>query len=350
MINDAKGGCATLQLVSNFSDFLPYTAHGLSSIGFPTVFPVAFRFLPTTSLHSCTDLRDPALAFNILITVLLFAVIRPKQIFSFWCLVCIGFWHITLFSQPQNTPPPIDTAFSIFLPALFVAYAIWRVAFRFVMPSFVRMPIEATVWYVAPFWLGVLLNVVFDKVPIDRLTASDIRQRPGSLVAVIIIVIIVFFIAVNQVRIIRKTGWLPHYLGWYIIGGLVILILSQLPGLQLRLHHYIIALALVPGTAFPTRLSAIYQSFLLGLFLNGVAAFGFASILQTAADVGSLIFCSQTLAKVCTLFSYKETLQWDRLCLCLQLIPPTLLRLYPFRTRQSRGCPFPTVAGMDSLY
>jgi len=65
----------------------------------------------------------------------------------------------------------------------------------------------------------------------------------------------------------------------------VTLVLALLPGLEFRLHHYIISLALFPGTGFPTRLSAIYQGFLLGMFLNGVAAFGFDSILQTAADL-----------------------------------------------------------------
>ncbi|THH34137.1 hypothetical protein EUX98_g190 [Antrodiella citrinella] len=271
--------------MGNFSDFLPYTANGLSSIGFPTIFPVSYRFLPTTSLHSCADLRDPALAFNILITVLLFLVLRPKPIFTYWCLVCIGFWHVTLFSQPQASPPPIDTAFSIFLPALFVAYAFWRLAFRFVVPIFSSMPIEATVWYLAPFWAGVLCNIIFDEIPISRLTASDIDQRKGGITALVIIVIVVLFIVVNQVRVIRKTGWLPYYLGWYILGALTVVVLSQLPGLEFRLHHYILAIVLIPGTAFPTRLSAVYQAFLLGMFLNGVAAFGFASILQTAADL-----------------------------------------------------------------
>ena len=71
------------------------------------------------------------------------------------------------------------------------------------------------------------------------------------------------------------------------MGGLVVLVISQLPGLQGRIHHYIIAIILMPGTEFPTRLSAIYQGFLLGMFLNGVAAFGFDSILQTADDVSS---------------------------------------------------------------
>lgn len=65
-----------------------------------------------------------------------------------------------------------------------------------------------------------------------------------------------------------------------------------------RSHHYIAAMALIPATAFPTRLSLVYQgsvvlqaiqsatltvhhSILLGLFLNGAARWGFDSILQT---------------------------------------------------------------------
>ncbi|TFK56958.1 LCCL domain-containing protein [Heliocybe sulcata] len=285
MFRDSAGGCATLELIGNFTDFLPTTAHGLSSIGFPSVFPLSFRFTPSNTLSHCADLRNPALAFNILVTWLLFWVLRPKPIVLYWCLVCIGYWHVALFSQPQGTPPPLDTAFGTFLPALFIAYAFWRLAFRFVLPAFSKAPIEASVWYLATFWAGVLTNITTDKIPIDRLVGSDIAQRPGAVTALVIIVIILVVIVINQIRVIRKTGWLPHYARWYIIGGLVTLVLALLPGLEFRIHHYVLAMVLIPGTAFPTRLSAIYQGFLLGMFLNGAAAFGFDSILQTAADL-----------------------------------------------------------------
>ncbi|KDQ63414.1 hypothetical protein JAAARDRAFT_29445 [Jaapia argillacea MUCL 33604] len=284
-ISDSKGGCASVQLLGNFTDFVATTANGLTSIGFPSIFPVSFNFAPTTTLSYCSDLRNEALAFNVIITCLLFLVFRPKSIVLFWFLVCIGFWHITLFSQPQATPPPLDVAFGIFLPALFVCYAFWRLAFRFVMPAFEKAPIEAMVWYIGPFWVGVLTNLTTGKIPIDRLLPSDIGQQRGGIAALIVIVIVLFLVVVNQLRVIRKTGWLPWYAGWYILGGLVAMVLALLPSLQFRLHHYIFAIALIPGTAFPTRLSAIYQGFLLGTFLNGVAAFGFASILQTAADL-----------------------------------------------------------------
>lgn len=285
VISNSKGGCGSLQLVGNFTDFLPFDANGLSSIGFPTVFPVAFRFLGSTALSHCTDLRNPALAFNVLITSALFIILRPKSIVLFWCLVCIGYWHVILFSQPTGPPPELDVAFGSFLPVLFIAYGFWRLAFRFVMPAFRGAPVESCFLYLSGFWVGILNNLTFDRLPLSRLTSSDITKRNGAIATLVVLLVIITVLAINQVRVVRKTGWLPHYLGWYIAGGLVTLVIALLPGLSLRLHHYIIPMIILPGTGFPTRLSAIYQGLMLGLFLNGTAAFGLASILQTAADV-----------------------------------------------------------------
>ncbi|KXN83895.1 hypothetical protein AN958_00975 [Leucoagaricus sp. SymC.cos] len=322
VIPRSRGGCGSLRLVGNFTDFLPITANGLSSIGFPSVFPSSFRFLSTTTLSHCEDLRDDALAFNILITCALFLVLRPKPIILFWSLVCIGFWHVVLFSQPMGPPPKIDVAFGTFLPALFIAYAFWRLAFRFVLPEFVaKAPLESCVLYLSGYWVGVLYNLTIDKIPISRLLASDINKRPGGLVAFIIILVIVVALVINQIRVIRKTGWLPYYAMWYIFGGLVIMVMALLPGLQLRLHHYIIPMALLPGTAWPTRLSAIYQGLLLGMFLNGGAAFGFDSILQTPeelkqdAPMGSVLptFLSNSTNFNASIPLVNQTIFWDAL-------------------------------------
>jgi len=44
----------------------------------------------------------------------------------------------------------------------------------------------------------------------------------------------------------------------------------------------------MPGTAFQTRPSLIYQGLLLGLFINGVARWGFASIIETPVALGEI--------------------------------------------------------------
>ncbi|KZT05982.1 uncharacterized protein LAESUDRAFT_737299 [Laetiporus sulphureus 93-53] len=314
LIGDSKGGCASLALTGKYTDYLPFSANGLDSIGFPTSFPLSFRFLNTTPLHHCDDLRTPALALNVIVTAMIFLFLRPKPVVAFWCLVCIGFWHVAFFSEPMAIPPPLDDAFAAFLPTLFLP-------FRFTMPVFWKAPIEAAVWYLPTFRTGVLTNLTMDKIPVDRLLASDLQRQPGAIIALIIIIVILVVLVLNQVRVIRKTGWLIYYLGWYVAGGLTTMVLALLPGLELRLHHYIIAMVLIPGTAFPTRLSAIYQGFLLGMFLNGVAAWGFDSILQTVADLqgdgasGSIVpsFTTNSTNYDASVSMHNQTIFWNPL-------------------------------------
>ena len=88
---------------------------------------------------------------------------------------------------------------------------------------------------------------------------------------------------------------MPHYLIFYATLGASLLLLTAAPGMNLRIHHYILALIFLPGTTLQTRPSLLYQGILVGLFINGVARWGFASILQTPGqllmdgELGSLL-------------------------------------------------------------
>lgn len=204
VVSDRTGGCGSLELIGNHTNFITKTANGLSSIGFATIFPLAYRFLDDTPLSSCSDNRDGALAFNVLISCLLMFVLRPKPIITFWCLVCIGFWHVTLFSQPRSLPPDLSSAFADFLPCLFVAYGFWRLGYRFTLPAFAKVPLEAGVWYLGPFWVGLLFNLTFERIPISRLYASDINKRAGGVASLAIIIVVIFILVLNQIRCVDK--------------------------------------------------------------------------------------------------------------------------------------------------
>jgi hypothetical protein len=97
----------------------------------------------------------------------------------------------------------------------------------------------------------------------------------------IVIVLVIVTIAITQVWAFRIEGRLPRYLAIYAILGLSVILLLTIPHLHLRLHHYILALLLLPGTTLQTRPSLLYQGFLVGLFINGIARWGFDSVLQT---------------------------------------------------------------------
>lgn len=92
-----------------------------------------------------------------------------------------------------------------------------------------------------------------------------------------------FAVVLYQAWCLRNEGRLPRYLALYAILGISLGILAAIPKLSLRIHHYIIALLLLPGTALQTRVSLLCQGLLVGLFVNGIARWGFDAILQTAA-------------------------------------------------------------------
>lgn len=154
IISDSRGGCGRVSLVGTQGPFESVSANGITSIPFPSFFPLSMIFSPTDALHHCNDLRNDVLAFNILCSCVIFFLLRPKPLVLFWCMVCMGYWHIIFFSQPAGAPPSISDAFGTFLPALFISYAFWALAYRHVLPFFSQMPIERGIWYLGGFWPG----------------------------------------------------------------------------------------------------------------------------------------------------------------------------------------------------
>ncbi|KAM0754924.1 hypothetical protein T439DRAFT_297341 [Meredithblackwellia eburnea MCA 4105] len=284
LYGDRQGGCGKLTMVGEFINYIGVKRNGVDSVGFASDFPSSYRFEPVAQ-GECKDLRDDILGFNVAMSVIFSFVIRPPAFVFFWVLFCMGFWHVVLISDPSASPPDYATGFQYFLPAIFIAMAFWRHSWRWVVPAFEPMVLERTILYLAGFWLGVLVNVSFSWLPISRLTPHDIQQQPGGLVAVICLAIVLALCVLNQLRVIRRTGWFWFYLKWYAVGGVVIGILCALPNLEFRFHHYFAGMVLTPGCAFVTRPSAAFQGFLLGMFLDGAGRWGFDSILQTPASL-----------------------------------------------------------------
>jgi hypothetical protein len=141
---------------------------------------------------------------------------------------------------------------------------------------------EKTILWLGGCWVGALTNYTFDFIPIQRLTPHDLAQQPGARAALAIIIIALVTIAVTQVFFFRQEGRLIRNLKLYALLAFGLIICLLLPGLSLRIHHYILALLLLPGTALQTRPSLLYQGILIGLFINGIARWDYDSLLQTS--------------------------------------------------------------------
>lgn len=167
------------------------------------------------------------------------------------------------------------------LPAFFVAIIVYRTVVKQTLAG-ITAHLEKALFWLGGFWIGALSNYTFDWIPISRLTAHDLQQQPGAKLALAIIVFILFVVIVGQAYSFWLEGRLLRYLGLYGVFIASILFCLAIPGVNLRIHHYILALLLLPGTSLQTRRSLLYQGILLGLFVNGIARWDFDSVLQTS--------------------------------------------------------------------
>lgn len=284
-INSEEGGCGVLNLVGDKHFFPGSKRNGIESVAFDSYFPQSFSFKDGTQAQ-CKDLRWPLLVVSVFFTSVLSLFTTSPAVF-FWSIFVALFFQTGLASDPPNLTDYyslISTALGRFLPAAFVMAVMFRFAIRHTLTNLTAQ-IEKTVLWLGAAWVGALNNYTFDRIPIQRLTPHDIKAQPGAVPALICIVLAIFFIALGQAWAFRVEGRMPRYLVVYGIFVLSLLLLVAVPGMNVRIHHYILAILLLPGTAFQNRPSLFYQGLLAGLFINGIARWGFDSILQTPGEL-----------------------------------------------------------------
>lgn len=286
VISNARGGCGVVRLTGEHGHFSSSGRHGINSIAFDSSFPKSYGFVSGLSTDCVKDLRWPLLAVTVGFTTIL-SLCAASPVVFFCSVFVMLFFHVGLVSDPPtNSDYPSLSSLVIgrFLPAAFVAYVIYRFSAR---PQLTDLTahLEKTVLWLGGAWAGSLNNYTFDKIPLERLTPHDLHVQPGAKLALIIIVFVLFAIALGQIWYLRLEGLFPQYLAIYAIFVAFLLVCVVIPWLNLRIHHYFLAILLLPGTRLQTRPSLLYQGILVGLFISGAARWGFDSILQTTVEL-----------------------------------------------------------------
>lgn len=288
VLKNSKGGCGVLSLTGESSSYGSSTRNGISTVAFNSSFPMSFDFVRSeqvqTAAGKCRDPRWDLLVLSTIFTVL-FSLFTSHPAYFFGPVFTIIYWQIAMASDPMaysDYPSLASSALGNFLPAAFIAALVYQFSVRKTL-NHLKAQFEKTVLWVGACWVGALDNYTLGMIPIQRLTPHDLRQQPGAITALVFICLVILAVAVYQAWCFRNEGRLLRYLALYATLGIGLLILIAIPRLNLRIHHYILGLLLLPGTALQTRPSLLYQGLLVGLFINGVARWGFASILQTAA-------------------------------------------------------------------
>lgn len=285
IISDSRGGCGVARLQGGQKKFAVSSMNGVTSHGFDSHFPKSYSFV-SDLISDCgvVDMRWPLLGVTITFTTILSIFVSSPAVF-FGSIFTMLFIHVGFVSDPPNIldyPSLSSVIVGRFLPAAFTAYVFFRYCVRRSLTGLTAQ-LEKTVLWLGGAWVGSLNNYTFDFIPIQRLTPRDIDAQPGGVLALVIIVLIIFCIALGQIYYLRLEGRFRRYLALYTIFVLFLLGCVALPMLNLRIHHYALALLLLPGTSIQTRPSLLYQGLLVGLFINGIARWGFDPILQTSS-------------------------------------------------------------------
>ena len=287
IMKDAHGGCGRIHIVGKRDNFASTKHYGIESISFDSDFPLSFSVVSDDSFRCSSDPRSVLLPVSILVTIAL-AVFSTSPSIFFPIFVLI-FAHVAFVSDPPSAshrnitvlPDHISMFAKRLLPAFFIAMVIYRTTIKRTL-SGLTAHFEKALFWLGGFWIGALSNYTFDWIPIARLTAHDLEQQPGAKLALAIIIMVLIVIIVGQAYSFWLEGRLLRYLGLYGLFICAIFVCLVIPGVNLRIHHYILALLLLPGTSLQTRPSLLYQGILLGLFVNGVARWDFDSVLQTS--------------------------------------------------------------------
>lgn len=281
IIDNRSGGCGVVSVMGEGRDYASTRRNGITSIGFDSYFPLSFTF---STLSSCEakDMRWPLFIVSLTYTTI-FSLFTTSPSLFFYTIFTAVFAHVGFASDPPNHSSMAGLFSNLlgkFLPAMFCAFVIYRYCVKRTLKGLTAQ-IEKTILWVGGCWFGALSNYTLDWIPIQRLTPHDLEQQPGAKLALALIIIMLVCIVVQQAHYFRLEGRMPHYLALYGLFVAGILVSLVIPGLNLRIHHYILALLLIPGTSMQTRPVLFYQGLLVGLFINGVARWGFDSVLQT---------------------------------------------------------------------
>ncbi|KJZ80519.1 hypothetical protein HIM_00369 [Hirsutella minnesotensis 3608] len=283
VISDQNGGCGVVNLVGRQQNFVSTQRNGISSVGFDSYFPLSYSFVQDVGC-SAADSRWSLLAISVVFTAVLSLFTASPALFFFPTFIGI-FWTVGI----AMDPPPARSVAALFsniigkfLPAMFVGWVMYdKMGIRRTLKD-LNAQVEKTVLWLGACWVGALTNYTLDFIPIQRLNKHDLEQQPGAKAALAIIIIILVIIVAAQIWFFQREARLVRFLKLYALVLAGIIISLVLPSLNLRLHHYIFSLLLLPGTSLQMRPSLVYQGLLVGLFINGIARWGFDPVLQTS--------------------------------------------------------------------
>ncbi|KDO26507.1 hypothetical protein SPRG_07910 [Saprolegnia parasitica CBS 223.65] len=287
------GGCGLMRYDGERMSFAASTQHGVTTQAFPSWFPKTMSFyLDAASISHCVDLSWYIFSVGAAATLGLawFPALSPLLLTHVQCIW--GFIYVTLIASPTSFD--YDTlSLHLFTDICIVVVAVhclylWVAQYTFAKYASYSRKERFVYWgllSVVPFHLMLHLTQ-FAFLPWLNINFGGYRATPSVNVWTYIVFGLVGLVALglafHLLRHLYQQKALLSLLALYVLVAIYMAIVHGLyPHTLLHLHHVQIGLLLLPATAFPTRSAFFVQAIGLGLFIQGYAAWGWPTFLDT---------------------------------------------------------------------
>ncbi|TMW63089.1 hypothetical protein Poli38472_002030 [Pythium oligandrum] len=285
-----NGGCALLRYAGSANSFVGTTANGITSEGYNSWFPKTMEFQAASSRY-CTDLTWPILAIGFVIMFGYSFVPDTNPSMLYALLVTWGFFYVRFVGQP----PSVDyvgiatSSFGEIFVLLAASFWLYQVAAVHTFASWQsftwrQRSVRWGLCYVTPFHVLINMNL-FEYIPwlsVDLGGYEKSNANAGTYVIFAVVGIAVLFCAFQFLRqLYRQALWKQFVVGYSAVVAVVLCSWALLSSTDFHLHHTMLGAFLMPVTRFSTPLAAFAQSAALGCFIQGYAAWGWTSYLDT---------------------------------------------------------------------
>lgn len=285
VVSDARGGCGRITRVGKHDIFVGLEENGVESVDFDSYFPYSFTVSPDPDM-SCGDILDPreqVLGVSLFFSAV-FSLFSTAGASQFVVAFVAAFVHVGFVSDPPPVTPftgsvlpdLASTFMQHFFPAMFLAVVVYRSCVRRTLKG-LTAPFEKVLLWLGGLWIGALANYTLEWVPAHDWEENDPNVVSPPMLLVAAVIVVVGLLVGFQAYCLWVEGHLKQHLMFYLAMSLAIFGLSCIPGIDLELRPYIVALILLPATSMQTRTSLLTQGLLLGVLIHSLAHSGFSS-------------------------------------------------------------------------
>ncbi|CAK4072049.1 unnamed protein product [Aphanomyces euteiches] len=319
----SNGGCALMKYSGSQTSFQGSAAHGVVSTSFASWFPKDFEFMAAHDVHNCTDLTWWILIVGLLANfgLAIFPIVPPIVLIH--TLAIWGYLYVSLVIAPTSYDY-LEIVLQLATQVFFVIVSVqcmfhWFIKHTFASFASLSLMNRLFIWgvcYVLPFHILLHLSF-FSFIPWLNIDLGGYKYDKVLNTAAYAVIIVGSVMSLVAIGFLLYYLYLQHKLRSTVVGYATlalycVIVFVFFPHSILHVHHVMIGLILIPLTRVPRPIAFVTQAIGLGLYIQGYAAWGWPSFLETL-PASFLIDVASQAPKAYNVTASSANITWESL-------------------------------------